>query len=173
LESGIIPGTFTSGFVIRKDKRDPDLEIGEDLPMSIRKTGTTNTASICLGAAMKDGIHTFTVKIESLTGNGWIGLGFIEKDEIILNVSNYTAAICTCTDQSQYNLHVNNKVSMAAGQTWTFVADFTTGDIKITSDNGFDAVAIGYKERTLYPYFEFTSKHHITVLSYNHEVKDA
>lgn len=165
----IINSQSGSPFVIKSDKKDADLEISPNIPMVIKKVGNTSTASICLGGGLNSGVNTFQVRIDYLHGNGWVGIGFIENPGINISVSNYSQAICICSDQSIYNLHVENKTTMQAGRVYTCTANFNTGDVTIASDDGMKCVAIGYKDKVLYPYFEFTSKHQITVISFKQE----
>jgi hypothetical protein len=154
-------------FTIPTEYKSPDIEVGNELPLSLKKTGTSSNVGICLGSPLVGGIHRFRVKIEKISGS-WIGLGFHTNNTINLNQSNYSTAICACSDQSFYNIQVVQKVNISQGEAYNFEANFNTGEVTISSENGLFCQATGYQNKTLYPYFEFNGMHHISVLSYDH-----
>jgi len=174
LNSLFIVGKLTNQLMIPPDKKDADIEIipGEHIVM--RKKMQVNHPSVCLGPCLDKGVHKMTVKIDVLESNpygglqGWVGIGFIENPNINLAQSNYSQAACICSDQSFYKVHVSQSGQVAAGVTYVFQIDFGTGELLITGDNGLECKGTGYQGKSMYPYFEFTNKHQITILNYMH-----
>jgi len=105
--------------------------------------------------------------IDQLSPNGWVGIGFHENNSIPLAKSNYSTAICFCSDQSFYNLQLIEKKPIATGIKYIIEANLNIGSISITGENGLNLKATGLQGKTLYPYFEFNGEHQLTILSYH------
>lgn len=126
-----------------------------------------NGASICLGAALPtSGVHTFICRIDNLAPGGWVGIGFIDNKQINFQVSNYSKAICSCSDQTFYNIQVIQKEYFGSNGIYTFELNHNTGEITIKGNNGLNLKATGHQNKVFYPYFEFNGDHQITIQSY-------
>jgi len=152
---------------IPSNTKSSDIEVGKGVPLFLKKTGNSSNVGICLGSALFGGIHKFSVKIDKLSGP-WVGLGFHANQNLNFTKSNYSTAICICSDQSFYNLQIINKEAITQGEVYHFEMNSGTGEITITSSNGLLCKATGHQNKTLYPFFEFNGNHEITILSYSH-----
>jgi len=172
LEGSYMVGKISSGMVFPPDKRDSDIEVIPGSEIVLKKKMEKNTPSICLGEGLSKGIHKFTARIDSLAQGpfggfqGWVGMGFIENDQINYTVSNYSQASCICSDQSFYKLQIVQTGQVAVGVCYSFELNFETGELKVVGDNGLEGRAEGFKGKTVFPFFEFTNKHQITILNY-------
>jgi len=174
LEGSFIVGKVSTGLVFPPDKRDSDIELIQGTEVVLRKKMEKNHPSICLGACINKGFHKFVARIDELAAGpfggfqGWVGMGFIENDQINLTASNYSHASCICSDQSFYKLQTVQAGQVSVGICYSFEINFETGELRIVGDNGLECRAEGFKGKNVYPYFEFTAKHQITILNYTH-----
>jgi len=149
-----------------------DIEILPGTPQIIRKKAILTTASVVLGGGFSTGVNTWKVRIDQITGNqGWVGIGVIDKTELNFKGNCYSQAFCLCSDQSFYRVTVENKTVVATGGVFTIKVDFFKLEVELTSENGLMCKGSFNQGVTMYPFFELTHGHQLSVLSFSQGMK--
>ena len=153
-----------------RDNDDIEIMGTNVCPLTIKKKGNSSSPSVLLGPEITNGVNVFKVRIDQLSGAGWVSIGLIENPNINMKQSNYSNAYCICSDQSFYKLNVQHQATILSGGVFTVKTDFFKKEIEIISENGLLCKA-NFTASKLYPYFEMTHPHQMTILSFTHGTK--